>query len=142
MSPYLSFLLFFPMGLLSVQLDLKSSKGKGPFPQAHRGASTSICQSIRHGENMRIVKMCKVVLMFNCKIISSNKRSIKFSFNLCSRNVFYFLYEFRGGKELEWQKSQLKENHFQKPYLGSWRTWPMPLGPLYSLYGTVLTQKI
>lgn len=44
-------------------------------------------------------------------------RETKFSFNLCSRNTFFILHEFKGREEMEWWQSQLKENHFSKTML-------------------------
>lgn len=98
MSTSLYVLLFFPMGLLSANWISDPPKAR-----CRTGGSAIICQLIRHGENMRIGKMCKTVLIFNCRRISGSKRKYQIQFQSLFQKYFFFpLCEFRGGEELEW----------------------------------------
>lgn len=126
-------LLCFPMCLLS-------SKVKGHFLQVHTAGSTNICQLIRHGEHMWIKKMCKIILVFREQYQATGEK-IKLSYNLCSRNTFFFLHECKGGTELEWQKSQLKENHFPKAKFRFLKNSAHASG-ITILNGIVLTWKL
>lgn len=81
---------------------------------------------------MWIMKTCKMILVFNCRRISSEVRRA----SICVLEIHFFLCEFKDEKELEWWNADhvnWKRPISQGPYLGSWRCWSMPLGPLYSV---------